>query len=314
MKKNFIINSVLFGAFFALLMMLPVSGLFAQGSTTAALAGTVVDEKGQGLPGASVIAVHEPTGSRYGGSTRADGRYNIVNMRVGGPYKITVSFVGYKNAVQSGIVLTLAQELRQNFKLEVNQSQLEEVKVVASRSSIINSGRTGAISTNTPEFEEAEKNVRNQLESFFTTNGTKPVDYFHKKLGKIMWNMCGMARNKPGLEQAIADIRQLREDFYKNVKVPGSTKGMNPELEKAARVADFIELGELMCIDALDRNESCGGHFREEYQTEEGEALRDDEKYMYVAAWEFTGNPSEPKLNKEDLVYENIKVSARSYK
>ena len=147
MQKRFMTNSVLLGAFFALLMMLPVSGLFAQGSTTAALAGTVVDEKGQGLPGASVIAVHEPTGSRYGGSTRADGRYNIVNMRVGGPYKITVSFVGYKNAVQSGIVLTLAQELRQNFKLEVNQSQLEEVKVVASRSSIINSGRTGAATT-----------------------------------------------------------------------------------------------------------------------------------------------------------------------
>jgi hypothetical protein len=147
MQKRFMTNSVLFVAFFALLMMLPVSGLFAQGSTTAALAGTVVDEKGQGLPGASVIAVHEPTGSRYGGSTRADGRYNIVNMRVGGPYKITVSFVGYKNAVQSGIVLTLAQELRQNFKLEVNQSQLEEVKVVASRSSVINSGRTGAATT-----------------------------------------------------------------------------------------------------------------------------------------------------------------------
>lgn len=147
MQKRFMTNSVLLGAFFALLMMLPVSGLFAQGSTTAALAGNVVDEKGQGLPGASVIAVHEPTGSRYGGSTRADGRYNIVNMRVGGPYKITVSFVGYKNAVQSGIVLTLAQELRQNFKLEVNQSQLEEVKVVASRSSIINSGRTGAATT-----------------------------------------------------------------------------------------------------------------------------------------------------------------------
>ncbi len=147
MQKRFMTNSVLLGAFFALLMMLPVSGLFAQGSTTAALAGTVVDEKGQGLPGASVIAVHEPTGSRYGGSTRADGRYNIVNMRVGGPYKVTVSFVGYKNAVQSGIVLTLAQELRQNFKLEVNQSQLEEVKVVASRSSIINSGRTGAATT-----------------------------------------------------------------------------------------------------------------------------------------------------------------------
>jgi len=147
MQKRFITNSVLLGAFFALLMMLPVSAVFAQGSTTAALAGNVVDEKGQGLPGASVIAVHEPTGSRYGGSTRADGRYNIVNMRVGGPYKITISFVGYKNAVQSGIVLTLAQELRQNFKLEVNQSQLEEVKVVASRSSIINSGRTGAATT-----------------------------------------------------------------------------------------------------------------------------------------------------------------------
>lgn len=147
MQKRFMTNSVLLGAFFALLMMLPVSGVFAQGSTTAALAGNVVDEKGQGLPGASVIAVHEPTGSRYGGSTRADGRYNIVNMRVGGPYKITISFVGYKNAVQSGIVLTLAQELRQNFKLEVSQSQLEEVKVVASRSSIINSGRTGAATT-----------------------------------------------------------------------------------------------------------------------------------------------------------------------
>jgi hypothetical protein len=128
-------------------MALPIGHVFAQGSTTAALAGTVVDEKGEGLPGATVIAIHEPTGSRYGGSTRADGRYNIVNMRVGGPYKVTVSFVGYKDAVQSGIVLTLAQELRQNFKLEVNQSQLEEVRVVASRSSIINSGRTGAATT-----------------------------------------------------------------------------------------------------------------------------------------------------------------------
>jgi hypothetical protein len=147
MQRRFIINSVLLGAFFALLMALPIGQVFAQGSTTAALAGTVVDEKGEGLPGATVIAIHEPTGSRYGGSTRADGRYNIVNMRVGGPYKVTVTFVGYKDAVQSGIVLTLAQELRQNFKLEVNQSQLEEVKVVASRSSIINSGRTGAATT-----------------------------------------------------------------------------------------------------------------------------------------------------------------------
>ncbi|MHA8049565.1 TonB-dependent receptor [Aquirufa sp. ROCK-SH2] len=147
MQKRFITHSVLLGAFFALLMALPLGQVFAQGSTTAALAGTVLDEKGEGLPGATVIAVHEPTGSRYGASTRADGRYNIVNMRVGGPYKVTVTFIGYKEAVQTGVVLTLAQELRQNFKLEVNQSQLEEVKVVASRSSIINSGRTGAATT-----------------------------------------------------------------------------------------------------------------------------------------------------------------------
>jgi Carboxypeptidase regulatory-like domain len=147
MQRRFITQSVLLGAFFMLLMALPIGQVFAQGSTTSALAGSVVDEKGEGLPGATVIAIHEPTGSRYGASTRADGRYNIVNMRVGGPYKVSVTFVGYKEAVQSGIVLTLASELRQNFKLEVNQSQLEEVKVVASRSSVINSGRTGAATT-----------------------------------------------------------------------------------------------------------------------------------------------------------------------
>ena len=147
MQRRFITHSVLLGAFLMLLMALPIGQVFAQGSTTSALAGSVVDEKGEGLPGATVIAIHEPTGSRYGASTRADGRYNIVNMRVGGPYKVSVTFVGYKAAVQSGIVLTLASELRQNFKLEVNQSQLEEVKVVASRSSVINSGRTGAATT-----------------------------------------------------------------------------------------------------------------------------------------------------------------------
>lgn len=147
MQRRFITHSVLLGAFYAFVMMLPIGQVFAQGSTTSAVAGTVVDEKGEGLPGATVIAVHEPTGSRYGASTRADGRYNIVNMRVGGPYKVTVSFVGYKESVQSSIVLTLASELRQNFKLEVSQSQLEEVKVVASRSSVINSGRTGAATT-----------------------------------------------------------------------------------------------------------------------------------------------------------------------
>jgi hypothetical protein len=147
MQRRFITKSVLLGAFFALMMALPVGQAFAQGSTTSALSGTVVDEKGEGLPGATVIAIHEPTGSRYGASTRGDGRYNIVNMRVGGPYKVTVSFVGYKESVQSGISLTLASELRQNFKLELNQAQLEEVKVVASRSSVINSGRTGAATT-----------------------------------------------------------------------------------------------------------------------------------------------------------------------
>ena len=174
--------------------------------------------------------------------------------------------------------------------------------------------KTGRISTDTPEFVEAEATVRKQLESFFNNGGTKPVDYYHKKLGKLIWNYCGMARSEEGLKFAIEEVKKLREDFYKNVRVPGSMIGMNPELEKAARVADFIELGELMCFDALDRKESCGGHFREEYQTDEGEALRDDENYMYVAAWEFSGDPSNPKLTKEDLVYENIKVSARSYK
>ncbi len=173
---------------------------------------------------------------------------------------------------------------------------------------------TGAISTNTPEFQEAEKAVKERLEGFFKTTGTETVDTYHTKLGKIIWDYCGMARSKEGLEFAISEIRKIREEFYKNVKVPGGMTGVNTELEKATRVADFIELGELMCLDALDRNESCGGHFREEFQTEEGEALRVDDKYSYVAAWEFTGDPSAPKLNKEDLNYENIKVQQRSYK
>jgi succinate dehydrogenase / fumarate reductase, flavoprotein subunit len=173
---------------------------------------------------------------------------------------------------------------------------------------------TGKISTTSKEFDEAEKSVTDRIQQLFSANGTKPVDYFHRKLGKIIWNQCGMARSKEGLESAIAEVRALREDFYKNVKVPGTAQSMNPELEKACRVADFIELGELMCIDALTRNESCGGHFREEYQTAEGEALRDDENFMFVSSWEFSGNPSEPKLNKEALIYENIKVQQRSYK
>lgn len=173
---------------------------------------------------------------------------------------------------------------------------------------------TGKISTEAPEFVAAEDNVRKQVESLFNNNGTVPVDHFHRKLGKIIWDYCGMARSEEGLKFAISEIQKIREDFFKNVRIPGVQNGMNPELEKALRVADFIDLGELMCKDALERNESCGGHFREEYQTGEGEALRVDDVYNYVAAWEFTGNPSAPSLSKEPLVYDNIKVQSRSYK
>jgi len=129
-----------------------------------------------------------------------------------------------------------------------------------------------------------------------------------------MWNEVGMARSKEGLEQAIKDIQALREDFYANVRVLGAANGMNPELDKAGRVADFLELGELMAKDALERNESCGGHFREEYQSAEGEALRDDENFTFVSAWEYTGVPSEAKLHKEELVFENVELKTRSYK
>ena len=174
--------------------------------------------------------------------------------------------------------------------------------------------RERKISTESIEFEEAEKNIRNQMEAFFKTTGKNTVDYYHKKLGKIIWEKCGMARSEEGLKWAIEEVKKLRDEFYREVKVSGSTKGMNPELEKAMRVADFIDLGELMCIDALDRNESCGGHFRVEYQDADGEALRVDDAYNYVAAWEWTGNPSTPNINKEPLVYENIKVQQRSYK
>lgn len=179
---------------------------------------------------------------------------------------------------------------------------------------LANDIRTGKIPTDSPEFEEAENNIREQLQRFKNTNGTKSVDHFHKRLGKIMWNKVGMSRNATGLKEAITEIRELREEFWREVKVPGNFEGMNPELEKAGRVADFLELGELFAKDALHREESCGGHFREEYQTEEGEALRDDENFMYVAAWEYTGEPANAILHKEDLVYENIEVKARSYK
>ena len=173
---------------------------------------------------------------------------------------------------------------------------------------------TGKISTQSPEFDAAEKNVRQQIDSLLKNNGTMPVDHYHRRLGKVMWDKCGMARSEQGLKEAIAEIQQIRKEFYANARIPNESEYMNTELAKALRVADFIDLGELMCFDALNRNESCGGHFREEYQTEDGEALRDDENYKYVAAWEWSGDPSAPKLNKEDLVYENIKVQQRSYK
>jgi len=174
--------------------------------------------------------------------------------------------------------------------------------------------RTGKISTDLPEFEAAEKHVKDQIDRLMKSNGSKPVDFYHKKLGKIMWDKVGMARNVKGLSEAIEEIAQLRDEFYTNVKVPGSANSFNQELEKALRVADFLELGELFAKDALHRNESCGGHFREEYQTEEGEALRDDENFAYVAAWEYKGKPSEAVLHKEDLKFENVKLVTRSYK
>lgn len=172
---------------------------------------------------------------------------------------------------------------------------------------------TKSIPTDHEAFAAAEAHCKDQIEKLMSINGSQTVESFHRRLGLIMWNKCGMARNEKDLKSAIEEIRALRDEFWKDVKVPGSADAFNPELEKAGRVADFLELGELMCIDALNRNESCGGHFREEFQTEEGEAMRDDDKYKYVAAWELNGE-NQWQLHKEDLVYENIKIAQRSYK
>jgi succinate dehydrogenase / fumarate reductase flavoprotein subunit len=171
---------------------------------------------------------------------------------------------------------------------------------------------TKPISTDHEAFVAAEKAANDRIQHLMSIQGTRSVESYHRELGLIMWNKCGMARNEKGLKEAIAEIQALRADFYKNVRIPGSINEFNPELDKAGRVADFLELGELMCVDALNRNESCGGHFREEFQTEEGEALRDDENYMYVSAWESKGDSWE--LHKEELKYENIKIQQRSYK
>ena len=175
--------------------------------------------------------------------------------------------------------------------------------------------RTGQIPTNSSEFEAAEKEIKDKVNFFLTNKGTHSVDYFHKKLGNVMWNKVGMGRTPEGLAEAIKEIEEIRNDFWKNVKVPGEADGMNTELEKAFRVADFLELGQLMAKDALERKESCGGHFRWDHATPEGEAERDDENYKYVAAWEYKGDDINAEvLHKEELVYENIEVKTRSYK
>jgi succinate dehydrogenase / fumarate reductase flavoprotein subunit len=175
--------------------------------------------------------------------------------------------------------------------------------------------RTGTISTDAPEFEAAEKEVTQRIQLFLNNKGNKSVDYFHKKLGLIMWNKVGMGRSEAGLKEAVEEIKALREAFYADVFVPGDANEMNTELEKALRVADFIELGQLMAVDALNRNESCGGHFREEYQDAEGETLRDDENFKMVAAWEYQdGEATHATLHKEELKYEFIKIAARNYK
>ncbi len=170
------------------------------------------------------------------------------------------------------------------------------------------------VSTDGPEFEEALRAAKGRVDRLLKINGKRSVDSFHRELGRIMWDKCGMSRSEAGLKEAIAKIRALREEFWNNVKIPGGNAELNQSLEQAGRVADFIELGELMCRDALDRRESCGGHFREESQTEENEAKRDDENYLYVSAWQHQGDDKEPTLHKEPLAFESIHLTQRSYK
>ena len=179
---------------------------------------------------------------------------------------------------------------------------------------LANDIRTGPISTDSKEFEIAEKNVSDTIDKLMSIKGDKPVDYFHKRLGKVMWEFAGMARNKEGLEHAISEIKTIRKEFWENVRIPGDKDEMNTELEKAGRVADFLELGELFAKDGLERSESAGGHFREESQTPEGEALRNDKDFAFTSAWEFVGEPSEAILHKEQLEFNDIELKQRSYK
>jgi succinate dehydrogenase / fumarate reductase flavoprotein subunit len=174
--------------------------------------------------------------------------------------------------------------------------------------------KTPAPETSREEFARAESDARQKLEKLFSVNGSQTASSFHKRLGKIMWDHCGMTRNKEGLEEAREQVKQLKDEFYRDVNIPGSMNQVNQELEKALRVRDFFDLSQLLVEDALNRNESCGAHFREEYQTEAGEAMRDDENYMYVAAWEYQGDNKMPALHKEPLHYEFTEVKVRSYK
>jgi succinate dehydrogenase / fumarate reductase flavoprotein subunit len=185
--------------------------------------------------------------------------------------------------------------------------------------------KPGSITTAAPEFKQVEEETRARVAKMFAIQGKRTVDSFHRELGITMWDNCGMARSKEGLDQALAKIPQIREEFWNNVLIPGSGDGVNMELEKAGRVADFLEFGEVMCYDALDREESCGGHFRVEHQffetdpdvqsgsTQAGEAKRHDDKFSYVSCWEYLGPDRAPVLHKEPLVYEDVKVSIRSY-
>jgi succinate dehydrogenase / fumarate reductase, flavoprotein subunit len=170
------------------------------------------------------------------------------------------------------------------------------------------------VTTDHPEFVAAREAVEARTRQLLSINGTRTVDSFHRELGRILWDKCGMARDAAGLRQALEEIPKLREEFWRNVKVPGSGSELNQSLEKAGRVADFLEFAELMCLDALHREESCGGHFRTEHQTEDGEAKRNDDQFAYVAAWEYAGEGKAPILNKEPLTFENVHLSTRSYK
>ena len=172
----------------------------------------------------------------------------------------------------------------------------------------------GPVDTSHPAFDDAEAQVRDRVSKLLAVNGSTPVDQFHRELGKIMWEYCGMSRSEEGLKKALELIPALRERFWSDVAVPGTDEELNPWLEKAGRVADFLEFAEIMVYDALERAESCGGHFREEYQTEEGEALRRDDDFAYSAVWGFAGVGERPELNKEPLTFDNVKLTSRSYK